>query len=83
MTSEYPGSELRYLDEAPLRDAAQADPGRFVPHDGLLVIDEVQRVPDLFLAIKHLLPGRSETVELWPLSQGEIDQRPRVPAFSL
>jgi len=94
---------LRYLDEAPLRDAAQADPGRFVPHDGLLVIDEVQRVPDLFLAIKHevdidlrpgrflltgsarlvglrdipdLLPGRSETVELSPLSQGEIDQRP-------
>lgn len=101
--SEYPGSELRYLDEAPLRAAAQADPGRFVRHDGLLVIDEVQRVPDLFLAIKHevdtdprpgrflltgsarlvglrdipdLLPGRSETVELSPLSQGEIDQCP-------
>ncbi len=94
---------MRYLDEAPLRDAAQADPGPFVPHDGLPVIDEVQRVPDLFLAIKHevdidprpgrflltgsarlvglrdipdLLPGRSETVELSPLSQGEIDQRP-------
>ncbi|HUJ05844.1 MAG TPA: ATP-binding protein [Streptosporangiaceae bacterium] len=101
--SEYPGSELRYLDEAPLRDAAQADPGLFVRHDGLLVIDEVQRVPDLFLAIKHevdidprpgrflltgsarlaglraipdLLPGRSETIELSPLSQGEIDNRP-------
>src|SRR5260221_2791182 len=100
---QYPGSELRYLDEAPLRDAAQAHPGPFVPHDGLPVIDEVQRVPDLFLAIKHevdidprpgrflltravrlvglrdmpdLLPGRSETVELSPLSQGEIDQRP-------
>lgn len=43
---EYPGSELRYLDEAPLREAAQADPGSFVHHDGLLVIDEVQRVPD-------------------------------------
>ncbi len=101
--SKYPGSELRYLDQAPLRDAAQADPGLFVRHDGLLVIDEVQRVPDLFLAIKHevdidprpgrflltgsarlvglrdipdLLPGRSETVELSPLSQGEIDQHP-------
>lgn len=98
--SEYSGSELRYLDEAPLRDAAQADPGMFVRHDGLLVIDEVQRVPDLFLAIKHevdidprpgrflltgsarlvglrdipdLLPGRSETIEMSPLSQGEID----------
>ena len=101
--SEYPGSELRYLDEAALRDAAWADPGLFVRHDGLLVIDEVQRVPDLFLAIKHevdidprpgrflltgsarlvglrdipdLLPGRSETIELSPLSQGEIDQDP-------
>jgi uncharacterized protein len=100
---EYPGSELRYLDEAPLREAAQADPSSFVRHNGLLVIDEVQRVPDLFLAIKHevdvdprpgrflltgsarlvglrdipdLLPGRSETIELSPLSQGEIDGDP-------
>jgi uncharacterized protein len=101
--AEFPGSELRYLDEAPVRAAAQADPGLFVRHDALLVIDEVQRVPDLFLAIKHevdvdprpgrflltgsarlvglrdipdLLPGRSETIELSPLSQGEIDRGP-------
>ena len=99
----FPGSELRYLDEAPVRAAAQADPSLFVRHDGLLIIDEVQRVPDLFLAIKHevdtdprpgrflltgsarlpglqeipdLLPGRAETIELSPLSQGEIDQSP-------
>ena len=57
------GSELRYLDEAPVRAAAAADPSAFVRHDGLLVIDEVQRVPDLFLAIKHEVdtdprPGR-------------------------
>lgn len=91
--------ELRYLDDAATRAAAQADPAAFVRHDGLMVIDEVQRVPDLMLAIKHavdqdsrpgqflltgsarllalhsipdLLPGRSETVELWPLSQGEL-----------
>lgn len=95
-----PGAELRYLDEAAVRSAAQADPALFVRHDGLLVLDEVQRVPDLLLAIKYevdvdprpgrflltgsarllalrdipdLLPGRSETIELWPLSQGEID----------
>lgn len=101
--ADFPGSELRYLDEAPVRAAAQADPGFFVRHNGLLVIDEVQRVPDLFLAIKHevdtdptpgrflltgsarlvglrdipdLLPGRSETIELSPLSQGEIDGAP-------
>ncbi len=99
--ADFPGAELRFLDEAPVRAAAEADPAFFVRHDGLLVIDEVQRVPDLFLAIKHavdidprpgqflltgsarlsglrdipdLLPGRSETIELFPLSQGEIDR---------
>ena len=101
VAAAFRGSELRYLDEAPVRAAAQADPSFFVRHDGLLVIDEVQRVPDLFLAIKHevdtdprpgrflltgsarllglreipdLLPGRAETIELSPLSQGEIDR---------
>jgi predicted AAA+ superfamily ATPase len=98
---DHPGAELRYLDEAAVRSAAAADPAAFVRHDGLLVIDEVQRVPDLMLAIKHevdvdprpgrflltgsarlfalqdipdLLPGRSETIELWPLSQDEISR---------
>jgi len=101
--ADFPGSELRFLDEAAVRAAALADPALFVRHSGLLVIDEVQRAPDLFLAIKHevdtdprpgrflltgsarltglrdipdLLPGRSETIELYPLSQGEIDRRP-------
>lgn len=68
-----------------------------------MVIDEVQRVPELLLAIKEsvdadprpgrflltgsarvmalrsvpdALPGRMETIELWPLSQGEIDGEP-------
>ncbi|MFZ0191027.1 MAG: ATP-binding protein, partial [Streptosporangiaceae bacterium] len=66
----------------------------------LMVIDEIQRVPDLLLAIKEqvdadprpgrylltgsarllglrglpdTLPGRTETIELWPLAQGELD----------
>jgi len=65
-----------------------------------MVIDEIQRVPELLLAIKEqvdadprpgryllsgsarvlalrglpdTLPGRIETIELWPFSQGEID----------
>src|SRR3569833_1511718 len=93
----------RFLDDPVTRAAAVADPVRFVRHDGLMLIDEVQRVPDLWLAVKHLvdrdprpgrflltgsarllglrslpdaLPGRSETIELWPLSQGEIDVAP-------
>ncbi|MFD0820730.1 ATP-binding protein [Micromonospora zhanjiangensis] len=90
----------RFLDDPVIRAAAAEDPVRFIRHDGLMLIDEVQRVPDLWLAIKNLvdreprpgrflltgsarllalrslpdaLPGRSETIELWPLSQGEID----------
>ena len=26
--------------------------------------------------LPHALPGRAETIELWPLSQGEIDSAP-------
>nr|MDT0662452.1 ATP-binding protein [Micromonospora sp. DSM 115978] len=97
------GGAARFLDDAVTRQAAHADPTAFVRHDGLLFIDEVQRVPDLWLAIKHevdrdprpgrflltgsarllalralpdALVGRAETVELWPLSQGEIDGEP-------
>lgn len=98
---ERPGSVAWFLDDPVTRAAASEDPVRFVRHDGLMLIDEVQRVPDLWLAIKNVvdrdprpgrflltgsarllalrsipdaLPGRSETIELWPLSQGEIDR---------
>lgn len=95
-----PGAHELYLDDPTVRAAADADPATFVRHDGLLLIDEIQRVPELLLAIKRevdrdpapgrflltgsarlldlrdlpdALPGRTETIELWPLSQGEID----------
>jgi predicted AAA+ superfamily ATPase len=98
-----PHGVARFLDEAVTRAAAIEDPIRFVNHDGLMLIDEVQRVPELWLAIKNrvdrdptpgrflltgsarllalqglpdAMPGRSETIELWPLSQGEIDGTP-------
>ncbi|WP_018349271.1 ATP-binding protein [Longispora albida] len=97
------GAVTRFLDDPSTRAAASEDPVRFIRHEGLMLIDEVQRVPDLWLAIKNLvdrdprpgrflltgsarllalsslpdaLPGRSETIELWPLSQGEIDGEP-------
>jgi hypothetical protein len=96
-------AERRDLDRAQDRAAAITDPVGFVDSVEPLVIDEIQRVPELLLAIKapvdddprpgrylltgssHLfgmiaapdaLPGRMETVELWPLSQGEIDGDP-------
>jgi hypothetical protein len=96
-------AEWASLDRAVTRQAAEADPTEFVMRDGLMIIDEVQRVPELFLAIKETvdadprpgrflltgssrvlalrglpdaLPGRMETIELWPLSQGEMDGTP-------
>jgi uncharacterized protein len=103
ITDQSPGSRAFFLDDAAVRAAAQADPAGFVRHDGLLLIDEIQRVPELLLSIKRevdrdprpgrflltgsarlldlrdlpdALPGRTETIELWPLSQGEIDSAP-------
>jgi predicted AAA+ superfamily ATPase len=47
------GAEWRTLDNAAARQAARADPVTFVRSDRMLVIDEVQRVPELLLAIKE------------------------------
>jgi predicted AAA+ superfamily ATPase len=96
-------AEWRNLDTAVTRQAAIADPAGFVDTGELMVIDEIQRVPELLLAIKEqvdadprpgrylltgsarvlglrglpdTLPGRNETIELWPLAQGEIDGTP-------
>jgi predicted AAA+ superfamily ATPase len=96
-------AECRDLDRERDRDAAVKDPTGFVDSADLLVIDEIQRVPDLLLAIKvsvdedprpgrylltgssrlfgmvaapDALPGRMETVELWPFSQGELGGEP-------
>jgi predicted AAA+ superfamily ATPase len=93
-------AEWRDLDRPEDRQSAMVDPVGFVESDGLMVIDEIQRVPDLLLPIKvavdadprpgrylltgssrllglrdlpDTLPGRMETIELWPFSQGEID----------
>jgi predicted AAA+ superfamily ATPase len=97
------GAEWRNLDLPETRTSAITDPTGFVAAGGMMVIDEVQRVPELLLSIKaevdadprpgrflltgsarllglrklpDTLPGRMETVELWPLSQGEIDGKP-------
>ena len=94
-------AEWRDLDLPQDRQSALEDPVGFVSFDGLTVIDEIQRAPELLLAIKatvnadpspgrflltgssrllglrdlpDTLPGRMETIELWPFSQGEIDR---------
>ncbi len=97
------GAEWRTLDRAVTRQAAEEDPTGFIDLPTPMVIDEIQRVPELLLAIKEsvdrdprpghflltgsarvlglrmlpdALPGRMETIELWPFSQGEIDGSP-------
>ncbi|MBI1758319.1 MAG: ATP-binding protein [Actinobacteria bacterium] len=96
-------AEWRTLDDPATLHAATEDPTGFVDSGGLMVIDEIQRAPELLLAIKRrvdldqapgqflltgsarvlglrqlpdTLPGRMETIELWPFSQGEIDEVP-------
>ncbi|WP_106397260.1 ATP-binding protein [Actinocorallia populi] len=96
-------AEWRNLDTTATRLAAMEDPDGFVDVGELLIVDEIQRVPELMLAIKEVvdrdprpgrflltgsarvlglrglpdaLPGRMETIELWPFSQGEIDGTP-------
>jgi predicted AAA+ superfamily ATPase len=45
--------EYRTLDDSLLRSAASNDPDNFIQHKfSTLIIDEVQRVPDLLIAIK-------------------------------
>jgi predicted AAA+ superfamily ATPase len=103
VVAENKPAEWRDLDRATTRQAAVSDPTGFVAYPELMVIDEIQRVPELLLAIKaevdddprpgrflltgsarvlglkalpDTLPGRTETVELWPFSQGEIEGAP-------
>jgi predicted AAA+ superfamily ATPase len=55
LVSEQPELQGRLaytLDDLDVRTQAQADPAAFVARDTNLVIDEVQRVPELLLAIK-------------------------------
>lgn len=92
------------LDDPATLSAAMADPLGFLQDlDKHVIIDEVQRAPELFLSIKKLidedrkdrriiltgsadvmtlpkvadsLAGRMEIHHLWPLSQGEIQNKP-------
>ncbi|MDR2373733.1 MAG: ATP-binding protein [Bifidobacteriaceae bacterium] len=98
------GAEWRSFDDPQTVAAARFDPKGFVVSDRMIAIDEVQRYPEILLAIKQRvdadprpgsflltgsarvmglravpdqLPGRAETIELWPLSQGEIRGTPQ------
>nr|WP_312856663.1 AAA family ATPase [Phytoactinopolyspora halotolerans] len=52
ITRGSPDATARTLDDPDMRAAATADPKSFVDVPGMLAIDEIQRVPELLLAIK-------------------------------
>lgn len=104
LVAEQRNSAVLTLDDPATLSFAREDPVSFVARnpDGMLVIDEAQRAPELILPLKasidadrrpgrflltgsadllHVkgvadsLAGRAETVELMPLSQGELNRR--------
>src|SRR5688572_20804908 len=63
LLAEDRAAEWRNLDVPVVRQAAVADPAGFVDFPDLMVIDEIQRAPELLLAIKEQVdtdprPGR-------------------------
>src|SRR6056297_2100242 len=86
VSDAFPASYVS-LDNATSLAAAKSDPGGFIA--GLsrpVILDEVQRVPELILAIKEevdkdrqkgafLLTGSASFLTLWPLSLGELNDR--------
>ncbi len=61
--SRQPGTVIRLLDDPATLHAAKDDPTGFVDHQGLMVIDEIQLVPELLRPIKVAVdldprPGR-------------------------
>lgn len=73
--ADRPGTVIRLLDDPATRSAADEDPTGFVDHDGLMVVDEIQLVPELLGPIKvrvdldptpgrYLLTGSSRLLAL-------------------
>ena len=65
--TQRPDAVERRLDRPEVRSAATDDPSAFLHHDGLMVINEVQRVPELLRSIK-------DAVDVDPRPQGRRDR---------
>jgi predicted AAA+ superfamily ATPase len=66
------------LDDEVIRRAAQDDPTGFLDHEGLTVIDEVQRVPELLLAIKARVDRVSRPGQFLLTGSANVLRLPRV-----
>jgi uncharacterized protein len=73
------GTIYRTLDDIAMQKAAKADPHGFVAHgDGLMVIDEVQRVPELLLAIKKDVDDNPRSGRFLLTGSADIQSLPTV-----
>ncbi len=73
--------EYRTLDDAILRKAAEEDPHLFVegvPGNGTLIIDEVQKVPDLLSAVKKIVDQNNRSGQFLLTGSANIQSLPTV-----
>ena len=66
------------LDHKPTREAAQADPTGFIRRLNRAIIDEVQRVPDLLLAIKQSVDENDQPERFLLTGSANVITLPRV-----
>lgn len=72
-------STFRTLDDVGLRQLAQSDPHNFVKHAGkLLIIDEIQRAPDLLSAIKLVVDQNTTPGQYLLTGSANIQSLPAV-----
>lgn len=72
-------TEYRTLDDITLRKAAENDPHGFVKHNKkTLIIDEVQRVPDLLPAIKKVVDENTRSGQYLLTGSTNIQSLPEV-----
>lgn len=72
-------TEYRTLDDLTLKQAAENDPHGFVKHSKrTLIIDEVQRVPDLLPAIKKVVDENTRTGQYLLTGSANIQALPGV-----
>lgn len=73
------GTTYRTLDNQALRELAINDPDGFVKHTGgMLIIDEVQRAPDLLSAIKLVVDENTEPGQFLLTGSANIQSLPSV-----
>ena len=70
------GRAYMTLDDQTVLEAAQSDPAGFIRGLDRAIIDEIQRAPDLLLAIKNGPTGRLIVSEPRGSSRGIASRRP-------